>query len=348
MAVDQLLERPAGLPAAERTWSRRLTAIYRQREMTLVVALALVVVVMASVNPRFLAPSNIQDILMNVSILAILAVGQTFVVLTKNIDLSVGASLAVSAFVAGDYLRANPDASLFVVFGLSAAVGLGLGLVNAVLVTFGRLPAVVATLGTLYVYRGIVALLTEGTNSINAFQLPQNFADFGQSKFLGISTIAWIALVVVLVAAYVLQYARWGRDFYAIGSNSNAARLSGVPVHRRLFAAFALSGLLSGVSGALWTAQYLNVNSVTASGLEFIVIAAVVVGGVNIFGGSGTVRGAALGALILISIQSGLNLMKVSPFWISAIYGAAILVAVAVDGLLSRKIQASLSTGRRR
>ncbi|MDQ1629506.1 MAG: rhamnose transport system permease protein [Actinomycetota bacterium] len=321
--------------------------LYRQREATLLVALALVVIVMTAVNSRFLSASNVQDMLMNVAILAIIAVGQTFVVLTRNIDLSVGANIAVSAFVAGDYLRSNPDGNLLVVLLLSSFVGLLLGVLNAVLVTFGGLPSVVATLGTLYVYRGIVALLTEGTNSINAFQLPESFANFGQSKLLGVSVLAWIALVVVVIAAYVLRYTRPGRDIYAIGSNADAARLAGVPVQRRVFTAFALSGMLSGLCGALWTAQYLNVNSVTASGFEFIVIAAVVVGGVNIFGGSGTVLGAALGALILISIQSGLNLLKVSPFWISAIYGAAILVAVAVDGLLSRRIHAALTAGRR-
>jgi rhamnose transport system permease protein len=347
VTVDHVIQDPPATPrAADRSLSRTLTVIYRQRAATLLVALGVVVVIMTSINPRFISASNVQDILMNVAILAIVAVGQTFVVLTKNIDLSVGACIAFSAFIAGDYLRDNPSTPILVILLISSLVGLLLGLINGALVTLGGLPSVVATLGTLYVFRGVVALMTEGPNSINAFQLPERFADFGQSKLLGISVLAWIALVVVVAAAYVLRYTRTGRDMYAIGSNATAARLAGVPVNRRVLVAFALSGLLSGLCGALWAAQYLNVNSVTASGFEFIVIAAVVVGGVNIFGGSGTVVGAALGAVILISIQSGLNLLKVSPFWISAIYGAGILLAVAVDGLLSRRIRAAMTAGR--
>jgi rhamnose transport system permease protein len=322
-------------------------AVYRQREMTLVAALALVVVTMAVLVPRFLRVSNIQDILLSVAILAIFAVGQTFVVLTRNIDLSVAANLAVSAFVGADYLRDNPNGSVILAVLLCAVTGLVLGLINAVLVTFGGLPAVVATLGTLYVYRGIVALQTAGTNSVNSYQLPEGFVSFGSSRFLGISTLFWIALVILLAGAYVLRYTSMGRDLYAIGSNADAARLAGIPVNRRIFMAFAVCGLLSGIGGALWAAQFRNVNSVTASGYEFIVIAAVVVGGVNLFGGAGTVVGSALGALILVSIQSGLNLLKVSPFWVSAIYGAAILLAVTVDGVLGRRIQRSLKAERR-
>jgi rhamnose transport system permease protein len=328
-------------------WSHRLVAVYRQREITLLAALAVVVIVMTVLVPRFLSFANLQDILLSAAILAIFAVGQTFVVLTRNIDLSVAANLAVSAFVGTSYLRDNPNGSVLLAILLCAATGLALGVINALLVTVGGIPAVVATLGTLYVYRGVVALQTSGTSSINAYQLPESFAAFGASDFLGISTLAWIALAVVLAAAYVLRYTALGRDFYAIGSNAEAARLAGVPVQRRVFTAFAISGLLSGVCGALWAAQYLNVNSVTASGYEFVVIAAVVVGGVNVFGGSGTALGAALGALILVSMQNGLNLLKVSPFWVSAIYGAAILVAVTVDGVLGRRIQSLLKAERR-
>lgn len=333
--------------APRRTMSHWLVTVYRQREMTLVVALLGVVVTMGVLVPRFLRFSNLQDIALNGSILVIFAVGQTFVVLTRNIDLSVAANLAVSAFVGADYLRDNPGASVLVAVALCAGTGVLLGIVNAVLVTVGGLPSVVATLGTLYVYRGIVALQTSGTNSVNAYQLPKGLADFGASRFLGISTLAWIAVLVVVIAAYVLRYTATGRQFYAVGSNGDAARLAGVPVNRRIFMAFAISGLSAGVCGALWSAQFLNVNSVTANGYEFIVIAAVVVGGVNVFGGSGTVVGAALGAVILVAIQSGLNLLKVSPFWVSAIYGAAILLAVTVDGVLGRRIQRMLKSERR-
>lgn len=330
-----------------RSVSNRLRTLYRHREASLLVALLLIVLIFTLLNSVFIRPDNIQDILLNSAVLAIFAVGQTVVLITRNIDLSVGAILGLSAYIATDFLRDNPQVPLLFVFAIGAVVGLILGTVNGLLVAVAGLPSVVATLGTLYVFRGIDAVLAGNLNEVTAYQLPDSFLSFGELKILGISVLAWIAAVVVVVLTYILRNTAFGRQLYAIGSNPAAARLAAIPVNARVCQAFAINGLLCGVGGTLWAAQYVGVNSTTGTGFEFVVIAAVVVGGVNIFGGSGTAIGAALGAVLLMSIQSGLTLLMVSPFWLGAIYGAAILLAITVDGLVNKRFERVIAMRRR-
>jgi rhamnose transport system permease protein len=336
----------APAPAVAGPRRTRLQAVYRQREASLVAVLALVVVVMATQNSAFLELDSLQGLLRNASVLTIVGVGMACVVITKNIDLSVGSMVGLSAFAAGDFLKDHPDANLVLVFLIGGGVGLVLGMVNASLVTFGQIPSIVATLGTLFVFRGIDSIVAGNLKQVTADDVPQRFADFGYSTVLGIPTLAWIALAVVLVFAHALRSTRMGRQLYAIGSNAEAARLAGVRVNLHVFGAFAICGLLSGLAGVLWVAQYTGADAHTASGLEFVVVAAVVVGGVNIFGGSGTIAGVALGALLLTAIQTGLTMLKVSQFWPDAIYGMALLTAVTVDALLNRRIQAALMRRR--
>jgi len=330
-----------------RRWSRYLETVHRQREITLVVALAVIVLVMTSQNASFLHLSNIQNILTTASVLAIVAVGETCVVVTRNIDLSVGSAVGLSAFAAADHLKNHPHTTLIVIILIGVGVGLALGLVNACIVTIGRVPSIVATLGTLYLFRGIDFIYAGNGKQVNPSDLPQSFIDFGSRTLLGIPELTWIALVGVLIFALALSYLQSGRQLYAIGSNPDAARLAGVRVDRHVFATFCISGLLSGLAGVLWAGEYAGVDPQSATGLELIVVAAVVVGGVNIFGGSGRVIGAALGALILTSIQAGLTLLKISQFWPKAIYGAAILLAVALDAFLGRRVAAAIATRRR-
>jgi rhamnose transport system permease protein len=218
--------------------------------------------------------------------------------------------------------------------------------VNGLLVTVGRMPSVVATLGTLYAYRGVDAIVAGNLRQVSASDVPQRFADFGYQSWLGIPKLAWIALGVVVVFAYALRYTRGGRQLYAIGSNTDAARLAGIRVNLHVFAAFSLSGLLCGLAGVLWMVQYVGADSQSAIGLEFVVIAAVVVGGVTVLGGSGTVVGAVLGALLLVALSNGLTLLHVSQFWPQAIFGAALLVAVTADALLNGRVQAALRRRR--
>jgi rhamnose transport system permease protein len=331
---------PGPAPAAPRFG--RLQAVYRQREASLVAVLALVVVVMTAQNPAFVGSESLQGLLRSASVLIIVGVGMACVIITKNIDLSVGSMVGLAAFAAGDTLKHHPGANLLLIFLIGGGVGLVVGIVNAGLVTFGRIPSIVATLGTLFVYRGIDSIVAGNLKQVTADDVPQRFADFGYSTVLGVPSLAWIAIGVALVFGYALRYTRAGRNLYAIGSNADAARLAGVRVDLHVFGAFALCGVLSGIAGVLWVAQYAGADAHTASGLEFVVVAAVVVGGVNIFGGSGSIAGVALGALLLTAIQNGLTMLKVSQFWPEAIYGMALLVAVTVDAVLNRRIQAAL------
>jgi rhamnose transport system permease protein len=317
------------------------------RELGLLVVLLLIVIVVGLQVPQFLTISNIVQILLSVSILAIIAVGETLVVLTRNVDLSVGSIVGFAAFVAADLFKQHPGTNLLLGILLGCALGLVLGSINGLVVAVGRVPAIVATLGTLYVYRGLDFLYARG-NQISASDVPESFLSLATTPFLGIPALIWFAAIIAVISAYFLRSSRTGRQFYAIGSNPDAARLVGIRSGLLVFAAFAISGLLSGFAGVLWGARFATVDATAASGLELQVIAAVVVGGVNIFGGSGTILGAMLGAIVLGTIDNSLSFLKVSQFWLQAIDGAAILIAVTIDAFITRWLQRLLITRRQR
>ena len=267
---------------------------FRLRELGIAVALLAAIVFFAVRSDAFFTSSNWQDIALNVATVVVVAVGQTMVVLTRNIDLSVGSIVGLSAFVSADTLSAHNGLPIAVMAVLAVAVGLGCGVFNGLLVTVGQVPAIIATLGTLYVYRGLVHQVSGGSQVL-AFELPSSFKTFAVRDVLGIPALAVIAIVVAALGAAVLRWTHWGRDFYAIGSNPEAARYSGIPVGRRVLLAFAISGALAGLGGFMYAARFANVSAASGSGFEFDVISAVVIGGVNVFGGVGTVLGAVLG-----------------------------------------------------
>jgi rhamnose transport system permease protein len=322
--------------------ARRLTEwVLRVRELGIVIALALLIAVTAILEPRFIEANSLRNLALNASIFAILAVGQTLVIVTRNVDLSVGSVLGLSAFLAGDLLSSNPDLALPVVFALGIALGAACGLLNGVLVTWGRVPALVVTLGTLYAFRGIAFLWTDG-RQVNAETLPDAFLALGTDSVLGVPFLVLIALVVVLAVGQWLRDYRAGRELYAIGSNPEGARLAGVRSDRRVLTAFVLAGALAGLGGVLFTARFGTVDATAGTGYELTVIAAAVVGGVAIFGGTGSVYGAALGALLLGTITSSLIVLRVEAFWQQAAIGALLLVAIALDRLVGVRVDAAL------
>jgi rhamnose transport system permease protein len=322
--------------------ARRLTeVVFRVRELGVVGALALLIAVTAAIEPRFIHADSLRNLALNGAIIAVLAAGQTLVIITRNVDLSVGSVLGLAAFMAGDLLSKHPGLALPVVFALAMGLGAGCGLLNGVLVTFGRVPALVVTLGTLYIFRG-VAFLWTGGRQVNAETLPDAFLNIGTGTVLGIPTLVIVALVVVLVVGRGLADFRAGRELYAIGSNPEAARLAGVRSDRRVLGAFIISGALAGLAGVLFTARYGTVDATAGSGYELTVIAAAVVGGVPIFGGSGSVYGAAIGALLLGTITSSLIVLKVDAFWQQAAVGALLLTAIAFDRFIGLRIDAAL------
>jgi rhamnose transport system permease protein len=327
--------------------SALLDWVGRVREVGIALALGVLVLIVAVQEPRFVRPGNVEEILLSVSILAIVAVGQTLVVLTRNIDLSVGSIVGISAFVCADAMRGSPDTPIVLIVLFGTAIGVVLGAVNGALVTFGRVPAIVATLGTLYIFRGFDFIIAEG-DQVNAADVPDAYLNLATGKILGIPSLILFAAGIVLIAGYGLRRWRSGRQLYAIGSNPDAARLAGLPTGRLVFIVFVLCGALCGLAGVLWSARFGTVDARAGSGFELAVIAAVVVGGVNIFGGSGTAFGAALGAILLGTIENALSILKLNPFWLQAIQGAVIIAAVTVDALITRRLQKALRKARSR
>jgi rhamnose transport system permease protein len=318
----------------------RLTSVLRLREFPVALALIVLVLVTYAANPLFLSPQGTKDLLLNATIMIILAVGQALVIITRNVDLSVGSILGLVAFGTGSLFANVPGIPIIAVFAIGLAFGAVLGAVNGLLVTLARVPALVITLGTLYIYRGLNNAWAGGTQYF-AGDRPAEFGALSVDTFLGFPVITLVALLVVIVVAIVMAGTRAGRDLYAIGSDPDAANLFGIPVGRRVFSAFAVNGVLAGLAGVLYASRFNSVGATTGTGLELDVVAAAVVGGVAIFGGSGSVVGAAIGALLLTTITSALTALRVDKFWQQAIVGVLILAAIIIDRV------ASIRTARR-
>jgi rhamnose transport system permease protein len=335
VAEEQTAVRP-------RTSSHRVAELLvRFRELGIVLALVVVVGATTIDNHHFLSLTNVQQILASASIIALLAIGETIVIITRNVDLSIGSVLGISAYASGVLYLHHPHVPLVLVFLLAVGVGVVCGIVNGLIVTVARVPSLVVTLGTLYIIRGIDGAWAGG-NQVNASMLPNSFNKIGYGTIAGVPYLGIIAIVAVAIATYAMRSFRTARDFYAIGSDPDAARLAGIPVGARVFFAFVLSGAIAGLAGAVWLSYYGSVDAIAGVGYEFQVVAAVVVGGVAIFGGSGTVLGAALGALLLNTINSALVVVNVSSFWSQSLAGALLVGAIAFDRLIAVRVAPAL------
>ena len=329
--------------------ARLLGLVNRVRELGLLIVLLLIILIVGIQAPRFLSIDNFEQILLSVAILAIAAVGETLVVLTRNVDLSVGSMVGVTAFVTTYFFKQLPGSNLLLGILLGCALGLVLGMVNGLIVSFGRVPAIVATLGTLYVYRGLIFIFSSNTTSqVNASDVPISYLALATTQIFGIPALILIAAVIAIIVGYFLHASQSGRQLYAVGSNPDAANMIGIPRDWLVFGAFAASGLLCGLAGVLWGARFATVDATAATGLELQVIAAVVVGGVNIFGGSGTILGVMLGAIVLGTLQNALNILNISQFWLLALYGAAIIGAVVLDAFITRWVQRTILSRRKK
>jgi rhamnose transport system permease protein len=329
-------------PASPR---RLVEFVLRARTFGIIGVLALFVLITTAIEPRFLSAGNIRFILSETSLYALVAVGETLVVLTRNVDLSVGSVVGLSAYVSADMFQQHPGIAIPVVFLVGLGVGLACGLVTGIITAVGRVPSLVVTLAMLYIIRGVDTIIV-GSGQVVANALPQSFINIFHATILGIPDLAIATALVVAVAAYYLRTLRSGRDLYAIGSDPAAARLAGIPIAKRVFMAFVLSGAIAGLGGVVWATQYNTIDATAATGLELQVIAAVVVGGVAIFGGSGSVVGAALGALLLQTISSALNVLGVASIWTEAIAGFLLLVAITLDRAIQLRLAAALRRRR--
>jgi rhamnose transport system permease protein len=324
-------------PAPASTLSVLVNTIARQRELSLLAVMTVLVAFVALRAPQFLTVSNLTQVVVLASIIAIAAVGQALVVITRNVDLSIESTIGLVAFAVADLLKLHllPVPAAMVA---GIVLGLVLGIVNGTIVSAFRVPAIVATLGTLGIYRGVDYLIAGG-KEVSLSELPVGYTSAASTSILGIPLFTLIAIIVVAVAAWGLRQTRFGRQVYAVGSNPEAATMLGIPVRFVVFVVFAICGALGGVAGVLWGIEFGTINATTANGAVLAIIAAVVVGGVNIFGGSGTVVGAALGALFLGLVANALILLDLSQFWLQAVYGVVILIAVAADAVLLRRAQ---------
>ena len=325
--------------------SRVLGAAARQRELSLVLILVGMVVLVALRAPQVISSDNLTDVSVLAAVIAVAAVGEAMVVITRNVDLSVEATMGLVAFaVAGVLANGVLPVPLAMAFGVG--LGLILGMINGFIVAVLRVPSIVATLGTLSIYRGIDFLIAGG-KQVTATQLPPGYTAIARATVLGIPVFVLIAIAIAVVCAAVLRMTTFGRSVYATGSNPDGAAVLGIRAGLITFTVFSVCGLLGGVAGVMWGILFGTINATSATGVTLQVIAAVVVGGVNIFGGSGTVIGAALGALFLTFIGNALILVRLSQFWLQALYGLVILIAVALDAVLVRRFQRSVSDRRR-
>jgi rhamnose transport system permease protein len=316
--------------------------VVRAREFGIALLIVLTVVITAINNSHFVDSNSIQQLLSGAALIALLGVGETLVLVTRNVDLSVGSVLGISAYIVGDLFKSQ-QIPIWSGFVIAILIGAAIGAINGFVVTFTRVPSLVVTLAMLYIVRGADSMIVSG-NRIDADQVPDSFQAVGYRTVLGIPWLVIIVAVIVAIVGYAMRAFRSNRELYAIGSNPEAARLAGISTGKRVFTAFVVSGALAGLAGALFLAQHASIDNSGGSGYELLVVAAAVVGGVAIFGGSGTVVGAALGALLLNTISQALVASRISAFWNQAIAGALLLAAIGFDRWLSQRVTRKLTS----
>lgn len=310
-----------------------LSKMLRHRETLLAAAIILLTFGVSTRFPAFVTLGNLANVFNDTSPLMILALGQMIVILTKCIDLSVAATLALTGMSAA--LMNGAGVPLPLILVAVVVMGAALGAVNGLLVWKVGIPSIVVTLGTMTIYRGVIFLMTNG-KWINAHEMSAGFKELPRIYFLGLPIMSWVAIAVIIVVAIILTRTPLGRAFYAVGGNPHAAVYTGINVGKTQAAAFAISGALAGLVGYLWVARYAVAYVDIAGGFELDVVAACVIGGVSIAGGLGTVPGAILGAIFLGVIKNALPVIGISPFWQMAISGTAIILAVAFNATQGR------------
>jgi rhamnose transport system permease protein len=311
----------------------------RFREVGIAIVVVALALLFGALEPSFLSASNLESIAVDISILAIVACGQTLIILARHIDLSVGSVLGLSAMCCGLALRADEGLSLVVVLAIAVGVGATAGLFNGLLVSLGRVPAIITTLGTLAIVRGIIFVVSD-SRQIDPQSIPQRVTSLAVDSPFGVPWLLLIAIAVALVTAWLLRMTSTGRMIFAIGSNPEAAEARGLPVKRLTLGIFVACGALAGLGGMMYVARFGTVNPADVGyGFELGVIAAVVIGGTNVFGGRGSIAGTVLGCLLVGVIANGLTVVGVSQFWQGAIQGAIILFAVVVDSQVRRRAE---------
>lgn len=313
------------------SWLRRALA---RRESGLLLAILAILLPLAIINPNVVSGSNLSDLAVTTALYGVSCLGQMTVMLTRNIDLSLGSVIGLSAYVSASMMADHPGLPIIVGILVAILVGLVCGVINGAVVAYGKVPSIVVTLGTLAIFRGVDAILSDG-RQISSGMVPPGWLSWTAGKFLGVSTLVWVAAVLALVLAGFFRWRKFGREIYATGSNPDGAALIGIRAQSRTFAAFVISGTLSGFAGAMWASHYATVDGQLAYGLELTLVASVVVGGVSLRGGAGTVIGVVLGTVGLIIIQNAITIARINPSYLQAFFGGAILLTVAIDVIVA-------------
>ncbi len=315
------------------TYRGRLSSIGNTlNELTIVVAFVAISLYLALTTPTFLTTANMLSILLATSLIGIVAVGETFVIITAGIDLSVGSVVAFSGVMAGLALEAHW--SVPVAVGVGIGIGVLCGVFNAVAITLLSMNPFIVTLAVLAMARGLAFIVTSGNT---VFGFPDAFDNIGGGNWGIMPIAALITLGTFLVAWIILSRTVFGARVYAVGGNRDAARLAGIPVGWTLAAVYIISGALAGLGGVVLAGRLDSAQPIAAEGLELNAIAAVVIGGASLFGGKGSMLGTLLGVLIIGLINNGLTLKNVQPFWVQFIQGAVIFGAVLLDSLNQKR-----------
>lgn len=307
-----------------------LQRLLKHREALLAGVILLMILAIGSRVPSFLAPGNLIEIFNDTSILIILALGQMMVLLTRGIDLSMAANLALTGMIVALLNFHHPELSVGILLVIATLLGLLMGIINGLLVWKLGIPAIVVTLGTMSIYRGIIFLLSNG-GWINAHQMSGDFLALPRTSLLGMPLLSWCAIAALLIVGYFLLYSRTGRAMYTAGGNATAAYYTGINAGKMQFISFSLSGALAGFCGYLWISRFAVAYVDVANGFELQIVAACVIGGISTMGGIGRVLGCLLGALFLGVINNALPVIGVSPFWQMAISGTVIVIAVLLN-----------------
>jgi ribose/xylose/arabinose/galactoside ABC-type transport system permease subunit len=315
--------------------AKKIVGTLQRPEVTLIVILIAIGLVVGMVNDNFWSVRNLTDIGRSASFMFIVAVGTTFVLISGGLDLSVGSIYGLGGIVCGLAIAAGWPVPLAIVVALAS--GLAIGIVNGLLVTLAQVPSVIATLGGLFIVRGMARVFSGGAP---VYGLPEAFTVLGRGMLLGIPIPIWIAAAVGILGQLILSFTVIGRRVFHVGGNEAAALIAGVPVVATRIFVFAISGLTAAMGGILVAARVTSAQPNSGSGLELSVIAAVIIGGTSMFGGSGSILGTLFGALLLAVLDNGMILMQIDPFYQSIVVGIIIIAAVGLDGWRRRQLGA--------
>jgi ribose transport system permease protein len=313
--------------------SSGIRGLSRNQAISMLAILAVLWLILGLLSPYFFTVDNIMEITLQTAVIAIIAAGETFVIISAGIDLSVGAVFACSAVVGGLVLESTGNLPL--ALAATLACGSLLGLTNGLLITRLWVPPFIATLGMMGVARGLSLILSDGQP---IYGLPEAYKLIGRGKLFDVIPVPTIIVLVVFILGYILaSYTRFGRFIYAIGSNAEAARLSGIKVARVTIGVYLIGGLLTGLASTIESGRLGIVQPAGGQGYELLAIGAVVIGGTSLFGGEGSIIATLIGAIIITTIRNGLNILGVNAFWQYVVNGAVIITAIAVDQYRRRR-----------